>query len=165
MSHKNQVENKIYLSLAAFSEKRAEWKDSSHKIVFTNGCFDLIHEGHLDYLCKAADLGDKLIIGLNSDASVSLLKGSNRPILNERTRSLKLASFSFVDAVILFSEETPLSLIQTIEPTVLVKGGDYVIEDIVGSEETLERGGQVLTIPFLEGHSTSKIIDKIKSPS
>lgn len=137
----------------------------SKKIVFTNGVFDLMHKGHVDYLMKAADLGNCLIIGLNSDESVKLLnKGSNRPIQDEESRAIILASLLFVNAVVIFNEETPANLIQAIAPDVLVKGGDYKIEDIAGSTYVLSNGGEVLTIPLLEGFSTSSIEERIKNP-
>jgi rfaE bifunctional protein nucleotidyltransferase chain/domain len=133
----------------------------NEKVVFTNGCFDILHLGHIDYLTKAADLGDRLIIAVNTDASVSALKGPSRPIIDEETRAMKLASLVFVDAVILFGEQTPLKLITEVKPNVLVKGGDYTIDTIVGASEVQDNGGEVEVIPFLEGHSTTSIINKI----
>lgn len=141
------------------------WRLLEKKIVFTNGCFDLIHLGHIDYLSKAADMGSKLVIGLNSDSSTSILKGAGRPIIDELSRSVMLASFSFVDAVILFDEATPLELIRWIKPDILVKGADYTVEQIVGANLVLENGGQVKTIDYLPGYSTSLIEEKIKSSS
>ncbi|MEJ7778050.1 MAG: D-glycero-beta-D-manno-heptose 1-phosphate adenylyltransferase [Daejeonella sp.] len=139
------------------------WRLLEKKIVFTNGCFDLLHPGHIDYLAKAADLGDKLIIGLNSDRSASGLKGPGRPITDEYSRSLILASFSFVDALVLFDEQTPLDLIKWIKPDILVKGGDYTVDQIVGAEIVLQNGGQVKTLEYLPGHSTTLIEQKIRS--
>ncbi len=140
------------------------WKMHSKKVVFTKGVFDLMHKGHVDYLMKAADQGDRLIIGLNSDESVKLLnKGSNRPIQDEDSRGLILASMSFVNAIVVFDEETPADLIKALSPDVLVKGGDYQIEEIAGSEFVLSNGGNVLTIPLVEGYSTSKIEASIKN--
>ncbi len=139
------------------------WRSEGKKIVFTNGCFDLLHLGHIDYLAKAAGLGDKLIIGLNSDQSTSKLKGSNRPIADERSRSAILAALFFVDAVVLFEEQTPLELIKTIMPDVLVKGADYTVDEIVGADVVLKNGGEVKTIEFLPGYSTSLMEQKIKS--
>ncbi|MFA6945810.1 MAG: D-glycero-beta-D-manno-heptose 1-phosphate adenylyltransferase [Pedobacter sp.] len=141
------------------------WRLLGKKIVFTNGCFDLLHLGHIDYLSKAADLGDKLVIGLNSDASASALKGPGRPITDQVSRSLMLASFSFVDAVILFDEPTPLELIRRVRPNILVKGADYTIEQIVGADLVLQNGGQVKTIEYLPGYSTTLIEKKIRSTS
>lgn len=137
------------------------WRNAGQKIVFTNGCFDLLHLGHIDYLAKAKDLGDRLIIGLNTDASVQRIKGPSRPVKDEKSRAHILASMQFVDAVIFFDDETPLNLISWVKPDVLVKGGDYIIEGIVGHEIVLENGGEVRTIEFVDGYSSSKLIDKI----
>jgi len=128
--------------------------------VFTNGCFDLVHRGHIDYLSKAADLGDVLIIGLNSDDSVSRLKGSKRPIIDQQSRALLLASFFFVTAIVIFEEDTPYALISVVEPDVLVKGADYSVNEIVGSDIVLQRGGKVVTLEYLPGFSTSVIEKK-----
>ena len=138
------------------------WKFRNEKIVFTNGCFDIIHRGHIEYLAKAASLGTKLIVGLNTDASVRRLKGENRPVNDERGRALALASLLFVDEVILFNTDTPRELIEFIQPDVLVKGGDYRPEDIVGNDIVTARGGQVVTIPLVEGYSTTSIIEHLK---
>ena len=137
------------------------WRHTDQKIVFTNGCFDLLHLGHIDYLAKARDLGDKLIIGLNTDASVQRLKGPYRPVKDELSRAHILAAMQFVDAVIFFDEETPIDLITWVKPDVLVKGGDYTVEGIIGHEIVIENGGSVQTIEFVEGYSSSKLIDKI----
>jgi len=141
------------------------WRLLEKKIVFTNGCFDLLHLGHIDYLSKAADLGDKLVIGLNSDASTSALKGPGRPIIDQYSRSILLASLSFVDAVILFDDPTPIQLISQVRPDVLVKGADYTIDQIVGSDLVLEYGGEVQTIEYLSGYSTTGIEKRIRSLS
>ena len=141
---------------------RSAWRLKDHKVVFTNGCFDLLHLGHIDYLEKASLLGTKLIVGINSDASVKRIKGEDRPILDERSRSKLIAALEFVSAVILFDEETPLELIHALNPDVLVKGDDYTVEEIVGHDFIRENGGEVLTLPLLEGYSTSKIIQKIR---
>lgn len=138
------------------------WQFKDKKIVFTNGCFDILHLGHIDYLSKAKDQGNVLIIGLNTDHSVSRLKGKNRPITDEKSRSMILASLQFVDAVILFDEDTPYELISFIQPDVLVKGSDYKPEDIVGYDIVEAKNGQIVTIDFLEGYSTSAIEKKIK---
>jgi len=132
-------------------------------IVFTNGCFDILHRGHIQYLVQAADLGDLLVIGLNTDASIKKIKGPSRPILDEQTRALILASLSFVSVVTFFDEETPYNLIRKIQPHYLVKGGDYKPEDIVGYDIVKARGGHVLTIPLVEGYSSTGIIDKLTS--
>lgn len=139
------------------------WRLLDKKVVFTNGCFDLLHLGHIDYLSKAADLGDKLVIGLNSDASTSSLKGPGRPITDETSRSTLLAALSFVDAIILFDEPTPFELIRWVQPDVLVKGADYTIDQIVGADLVLKSGGEVKSIEFLPGYSTSLIEKKIRS--
>ena len=138
------------------------WRFLENKIVFTNGCFDIIHLGHIDYLAKAADLGDKLIVGLNSDKSTRSLKGLTRPITDESSRSIILASFSFVDAVVLFDEETPLELIKAVMPDILVKGADYSIDQIVGADIVVQNGGRVQTLNYLPGYSTTSIEQKIK---
>ncbi|MGE5383913.1 MAG: D-glycero-beta-D-manno-heptose 1-phosphate adenylyltransferase [Omnitrophica WOR_2 bacterium] len=138
------------------------WHLNHNKIVFTNGCFDLIHRGHIDYLSKSADLGDVLIIGLNSDKSVTKIKGQNRPIIDEYSRALLLASFSFITAVVLFDEDTPYNLISEIQPDVLVKGADYRVDEIVGYDIVLSKGGKVVTIDYLPGFSTSAIEQKIR---
>ena len=138
------------------------WRFREKTIVFTNGCFDLIHLGHVDYLAKAAAMGNKLVIGLNSDRSTSALKGPNRPITDERSRAHILAALFFVDAVVLFDESTPLNLIQEIKPHILVKGADYAIDQIVGSDIVIANGGQVKTVEFLPGYSTTAIEEKIK---
>jgi rfaE bifunctional protein nucleotidyltransferase chain/domain len=141
------------------------WRIQKKKIVFTNGCFDLLHLGHIDYLAKAADFGNVLIVGLNTDNSVRKLKGFGRPIMDEFSRSMVLASLYFVDAVIFFDEETPYELIKKIQPDVLVKGGDYKIEDIIGYDIVINIGGEVKTIDFVDGYSTSMIEKKIRSKS
>lgn len=131
------------------------------KVVFTNGCFDLVHQGHIDYLSKARDLGDVLVVGLNTDASVRRLKGPRRPINDEYSRALLLASMLFVDYVVFFGEDTPYELIKTLQPDILVKGSDYRPEDIVGYDIVMAKGGRVKTLDFLPGFSTTAIEDKI----
>ena len=138
------------------------WRFKNKKIVFTNGCFDILHLGHIDYLSKAKDLGDILIIGLNTDDSVKRLKGKNRPVNIEKARALILASLKFVDAVILFDEDTPYNLIKKVQPDILIKGSDYKPEDIVGADIVKAKGGEIITIDFLKGYSTSAIIKKFK---
>ena len=132
------------------------------KVVFTNGCFDILHSGHITYLKKSANTGDILVIGLNTDDSVKRIKGPQRPINCQNDRSLILASLFFVDYVILFDEDTPLNLIKSIKPDILVKGADYSINDIVGAKEVIENGGQVLTIDLVPDKSTTSIINKLK---
>ena len=171
MNQPDQINSKI-LSEETLSSVINEWKNNNQSIVFTNGCFDILHRGHVTYLSKASELGDKLIIGVNSDTSVKALeKGSNRPVNPEMDRAYLLAALSFVDAVIVFNESTPLELISTIYPNVLVKGGDYNVEEteknnpgyIVGSDIVKNSGGKVEAIKFVEGYSTSSIINKFKT--
>jgi D-glycero-beta-D-manno-heptose 1-phosphate adenylyltransferase len=138
------------------------WRFHSRKIVFTNGCFDLIHPGHVDYLCRAADLGDVLIVGLNSDSSVrGLGKGDTRPIQDQDSRAFIMASLQMVTSVIIFDEPTPLELIKIIEPDVLVKGGDWKVEQIVGADVVVNNGGEVKSLDFIPGFSTTSIEQKI----
>jgi len=139
------------------------WKSENKKIVFTNGCFDLLHRGHVEYLSKAKDLGDILIVGLNTDNSVKRLKGELRPINNQNSRAFILSALLFVDAVIYFDDYTPLELIEHIKPDVLVKGCDYKKEDIVGYDFVIEIGGEVKTIDLTKGYSTTNIIKKAAS--
>ncbi|BDD07676.1 hypothetical protein FUAX_01080 [Fulvitalea axinellae] len=140
----------------------ASWKENGERVVFSNGCFDLVHLGHVDYLEKARNLGDRLIVGLNTDASVKRLKGEERPINNELTRSRIMAAFEFVDAVVLFDEDTPLELITALMPDVLVKGNDYTVDTIVGAKEVLANGGSVETVELVAGYSSTNVIEKIK---
>ena len=156
------IEKKI-----AYTAKEAEntlslWRFKDDKIVFTNGCFDILHKGHIEYLAKAASLGTKLIIGLNTDASVKRLKGDSRPINDENARALLLASLVFVDKVILFDTDTPRDLIDFVQPDVLVKGGDYKPEEIVGYDIVKAKGGEIVTLDFVEGYSTTSLIEKMK---
>lgn len=139
-----------------------DWKDSGEEVVFTNGCFDILHLGHVDYLEKSKELGTKLVVGVNTDASVRKLKGPERPMNNEQARSRILAALSFVDAVILFGEDTPFELISAILPDVLVKGSDYSVENIVGADVVMNNGGTVKTINLVDGYSTTGLINKIK---
>ena len=154
------TEQKIVAIGEALKEVTA-WKAAGNKIVFTNGCFDLLHLGHIDYLEKAKNLGDKLVLGLNTDQSVSNLKGPKRPLVNEYARARMMAAFEFVDLVILFNEPTPQELIETIVPNILVKGNDYSIENIVGAAFVIEKGGAVETIEMVAGYSTTKLVEKI----
>jgi D-glycero-beta-D-manno-heptose 1-phosphate adenylyltransferase len=157
------IQNKIVDNDDNLKRLVAYWRFHEKKIVFTNGCFDLIHRGHIDYLAKAADLGNALIVGLNTDDSVSRIKGKQRPVQDEQSRALILASLHFVNAVVLFDEDTPYNLIQKIQPDVLVKGSDYQPDKIVGYDIVTKNGGEITTIEFLEGYSTSAIIQKLKS--
>ena len=139
-----------------------DFRQTMDKLVFTNGCFDILHAGHVDYLQKARQLGDGLLVGLNNDESVRKLKGDSRPIVDEKARAIVLAALEAVDAVVFFKEETPGRLIDQVQPDVLVKGGDYLAEEIVGYQTVTTKGGTVKVLPFLEGHSTTSIIKKIK---
>ena len=156
MSALQSIESKI-ITVSQWEKVRGVYD----RIVFTNGCFDVLHRGHVTYLAQARDLGDCLVVGLNSDASVKRLKGENRPINSESDRALVLAALSFVDHIILFEEDTPKNLIEQVQPDILVKGGDYQIENIVGADFVLKNGGKVLTIPFVDGYSSTKIIQAL----
>jgi rfaE bifunctional protein nucleotidyltransferase chain/domain len=138
------------------------WNFKNRKVVFTNGCFDILHLGHIEYLAKAAELGDVLVIGMNSDHSIHRIKGESRPINDEHSRSMVIASLKFVTAVVLFDEETPYELIKTIQPDILVKGRDYKIKEIVGHDIVLAKGGKVKTIELTQGYSTTGIEQKIQ---
>ena len=160
MTQLEVIENKI-LTNEGLEQRIAQWKKQNLKIVFTNGCFDLLHLGHVDYLAKAKDLGDRLIIGVNTDASVRRLKGKLRPLQDENSRLHLLAALEVVDAVVLFDEDTPYELIKQVQPDVLVKGADYKPESIVGYDIVTSRGGKVETIEYLEGYSTTSIEQRI----
>jgi|TARA_B100000497_G_C7656006_1_gene394852 rfaE bifunctional protein nucleotidyltransferase chain/domain len=162
MSQVKHLQTKI-LSFSALKGQLEKWRNANQKIVFTNGCFDLLHFGHVDYLTKARDLGDRLVVGLNTDGSIKRIKGAARPINNEESRAALLAGMAYVDAVVLFDEETPINLVSMVMPDVLVKGGDYSIKEIVGHEIVLNNKGEVCTIDFVEGYSSSVLIEKIKN--
>ena len=149
-------------SLPDAKKKIAEWKSKGEKVVFTNGCFDLIHLGHVDYLEKARSLGDKLVLGLNTDDSVSRFKGPERPLQDQNSRARVLAGFQFIDLVVFFNDDTPLNLITELLPNILVKGSDYLAENIVGADVVKKAGGEVKTIDFVPGYSTTRIVEKIK---
>jgi rfaE bifunctional protein nucleotidyltransferase chain/domain len=153
---------KIY-TLESFLPKRKELKMQGKKVVFSNGCFDIVHLGHIDYLEKARNLGDFLVLGLNTDKSVRQLKGDKRPVIDEQSRARLMAGLEFIDAVILFEDETPARLINAILPDILVKGDDYTIKNIVGADVVIQHGGEVKTISLVKGYSTSGIIARIKS--
>ena len=157
------IKSKIYSNLSNFESTLKKWKTDNETIVFTNGCFDIIHHGHVDSLQKSAAFGTKLIVGLNSDASVTLIKGKNRPIFNEEARATILAAFAFVDAIIIFGEETPTEIIAKIIPNILVKGKEYAVHEIAGHETVLANGGKVETLDLIPGASTTDIINKIKT--
>jgi len=150
------------VDLAKLTSIVQDWKSEDKVIVFTNGVFDLLHIGHITYMAKAAELGDKLIIGLNADNSVRRLKGPERPVNDQNTRAAILSALFFVDAVVVFEEDTPINLIKTLLPDILVKGADYSVENIVGAKEVLDNGGEVKTINFVEGYSSTSIVERIK---
>ncbi len=162
MKSVSSIPDKIF-TINELNHQLNRWRLINKKIVFTNGVFDILHEGHIASLSEAALYGHVLIVGINSDASVKRLKGESRPVNNEGSRILLMASLVMVDAVILFEEDTPLNLISFILPDVLVKGGDYTIDEIVGAKEVLANGGEVKIVPILEGFSTTGIIEKMKS--
>lgn len=150
-------------SLAEAKTRRSTWKQENQSVVFTNGCFDILHLGHVDYLEKARQTGSKMIVGVNADSSVRQLKGPSRPVNNEYARARILAALEFVDLVIIFEEETPLNLINELLPDILVKGDDYSIDTIVGAKEVIAHGGKVTTIPLVPTYSTTNIIQKLKN--
>jgi len=154
--------NKKILDRESLVNQSAEWKKQGKRIVITNGCFDILHRGHLQILTDSAAAGDILVVGLNTDASVRKLKGENRPVNEESFRALMMASIQIVDAVTLFEEDTPLQLIRVLEPDVIVKGGDYTIDQIVGGEDVLRRGGEIKIVPIVKGYSTSALIEAIQ---
>ncbi|MBK6544981.1 MAG: D-glycero-beta-D-manno-heptose 1-phosphate adenylyltransferase [Saprospiraceae bacterium] len=161
---KYSLESKIYTQ-ESLQEKCKEWKNDQNVLVFTNGCFDILHEGHVRYLSEAKTLGNKLIVALNADASVRKLKGAGRPINLQNSRAIVLAGLESVDAIVVFYEETPFELISKILPNVLVKGGDWKVEQIIGSDVVLNTGGKVYSLTFHAGYSTSLVEQKIKNKS
>jgi D-beta-D-heptose 7-phosphate kinase/D-beta-D-heptose 1-phosphate adenosyltransferase len=163
MNSTQNIPNKIF-NIESLERQVKRWKLLSKKISFTNGVFDLLHKGHIASLTQAASFGEILVVGINSDDSVKKLKGPTRPINDEETRSIILSNLLMVDAVIIFNEDTPINLIKTIMPDVLVKGGDYTIEQIVGAKEVIENGGQVIIADIIDGISTTNTISKMKHP-
>ena len=161
MKQINAIASKIF-TLPSLIAVVGGWRLKGHSIAFTNGCFDILHEGHIFSLSQAASEAELLIVGVNSDASTKRLKGEERPINNEQSRALLLASLAIVDAVVIFEEDTPLNLISTILPEVLVKGGDYTIDQIIGAKEVIANGGRVVINPIVQGFSTTGIIEKIR---
>ncbi len=161
MTSLNQIRQKLFLK-DKLAEQIAAWKSEGMKIVFTNGCFDLIHPGHVDYLAKAASLGDKLIIAVNTDQSVQKLKGPDRPIQNQDSRAFILSAMEFTSAVVLFDEDTPAEIIALLKPDILVKGADYAVDQVVGADFVIKNGGSVVLLPYLKGFSTSAIEQKIR---
>ena len=155
------IQNKIF-TLPDLQKRVIQWREEGKTIAFTNGCFDILHEGHIASLSQAASEADRLVVGVNSDASTRRLKGDERPVNNQHSRSLILASLHVVDAVVVFEEDTPYNLITALLPDVLVKGGDYTIETIVGAKEVIANGGRVVINPIVQGFSTTGILEKIK---
>lgn len=155
-----ELKNKI-LSLELLTKRIAFWRTMGDSIVFTNGCFDILHPGHIHLLQECAKAGDRLIVGLNADASVKRLKGETRPVNNEQARAIVLAALQFTDAIVLFEEDTPENLIHEISPDVLIKGGDWNADEIVGSDFVQSYGGKVSIVKYLKGHSTTNIINKM----
>lgn len=151
--------------LQATKTKIDFWKREGDKVVFTNGVFDLLHIGHITYMAKAANLGDRLVVGLNADSSVKRIKGEGRPINDQANRAALLAALFFVDAVVIFEEDTPINLISTLLPDILVKGSDYTIDTIVGAKEVIANGGEVKTIDLVDGYSSTSIIKRIQGQS
>lgn len=160
MNFIEHIQNKIVPPF--FFKERAD-EIHKQKVVFTNGCFDILHLGHITYLAQARQLGDALVVGLNSDASVRRLKGPSRPVNDQNARAKVLAALECVDYVVFFEEDTPLNIITQVVPDVLVKGGDYSIDNIVGADFVMQNGGKVLTIPFVNGFSTTSIIENLKA--
>lgn len=156
------IQQKI-LSSNSLSTTLEKWRNRQQKIVFTNGCFDILHVGHVEYLAQAKEKGDVLIVGLNSDDSVRRLKGESRPINPQKARAELLAALFFVDAVVIFEEDTPYNLIKIVQPDVLIKGADYQPETVVGYDIVTAKGGKVETIALIEGYSTTNIVHKIHS--
>ena len=159
----SRITEKIFTDFRQFEPVLRKWKNEKYKIVFTNGCFDLVHRGHAEYLFLSSEKGDKLVVGLNTDRSVGLLKGTGRPLMDVYSRAWLLASFEFVSAVVLFDEETPLRLIESVSPDILVKGDDYLPEEIVGYHWVISHGGRVETIPLIPGWSTTSLLQKIRN--
>lgn len=162
MKASQNILNKLF-TRETLLDQVTQWKQQHKKIVFTNGVFDILHPGHISSLCAAAALGNILIVGVNSDASVKRLKGDQRPVNDEQSRALLLASLVMTDAVLIFDEDTPQQLISILLPDILVKGGDYTIEQIAGAKEVLAHGGEVKIVPIQEGFSTTSIINKLRN--
>src|SRR5579864_1468795 len=162
---RNDLEKTLLSKISDLPKLKASitaWKKEGKKVVFTNGVFDLLHIGHITYMAKAAELGDKLVIGLNSDSSVKRIKGEDRPVNDQNSRAALLAALFFVDAIMVFEEDTPINAIIALMPDILVKGADYSVENIVGAKEVIANGGEVKTIDFVEGYSSTSIIKKIR---
>jgi D-glycero-beta-D-manno-heptose 1-phosphate adenylyltransferase len=163
MDYFAQLQQKIVYDYQELTNYLALWRFKDQKVVFTNGCFDILHRGHVEYLAKAASLADIMVVGLNTDSSVTRLKGSKRPVQDETSRAMILASLSFISKVVLFDEDTPYELIKFIQPDILVKGSDYKAEDIVGYDIIKAKNGEVVTIDLVDGYSTTAIVRKLNS--
>ena len=163
MSFHDNIKNKI-VTLSQLQERLAAMRKSNPRpvVVFTNGCFDLVHRGHVDYLSRARDLGDVLVVGLNSDASVRRLKGDGRPVSNQESRSEVMAAFAFVDFVVLFDEDTPIKLIEAVLPDILVKGGDYSHDTVVGADFVEQHGGRLELLSLVPGESTTRLVERMR---
>tara|TARA_B100002019_G_C20826107_1_gene382943 strand:+ start:41 stop:535 length:495 start_codon:yes stop_codon:yes gene_type:complete len=162
MSKAIEILNSKILDKERLLVKLTDWKKENKKIVFTNGCFDLIHLGHIEVIARSADLGDILIVGVNTDNSIKRLKGKNRPIVEEISRAKQLAALEFVDAVVLFDQDTPIDLIKMINPNIITKGGDYNTDQVIGNDIVTQNDGEVVIIPLTQGYSTTSILEKIK---
>ena len=162
MSKSLEILNSKILDKERLLVKLTDWKEENKKIVFTNGCFDLIHLGHIEVIARSADLGDILIIGVNTDNSIKRLKGPNRPIVEEISRAKQLAALEFVDAVVFFDQDTPIDLIKMINPNLITKGGDYNSDQVIGNDIVAQNNGEVVIIPLTQGYSTTSILEKIK---
>ena len=162
MSKSLEILNSKILDKERLLVKLTDWKEENKKIVFTNGCFDLIHLGHIEVIARSADLGDILIIGVNTDNSIKRLKGKNRPIVKEISRAKQLAALEFVDAVVFFDQDTPIDLIKMINPNVITKGSDYNTDQVIGNDIVTQNDGEVVIIPLTRGYSTTSILEKIK---
>lgn len=162
MDYLSFIKNKIVADKENLFSTLNQWRFKNEKIVFTNGCFDIVHKGHIEYLAQAAALGTKLVIGLNTDTSVKRLKGEKRPVNNQEARAILLSALIFVDKIVLFDEDTPYELIQYIQPDILVKGKDYKPEQIVGYDIVKNKGGEIITIDLTAGYSTTSILNKLQ---
>jgi rfaE bifunctional protein nucleotidyltransferase chain/domain len=151
------------VDMATLQSRLNHWRAVGDRVVFTNGCFDILHPGHVELLARCRDQGGHVVLGLNSDGSVRRLKGPHRPVNDQISRAVVLAGLSFVDAIIIFEEDTPLELITKIRPDILVKGGDYKASEVVGADVVMQNGGEVKIIPLVEGYSTTAIINKSSS--
>lgn len=162
MDYLSFIKNKIVTDKENLFSTLNQWRFKNEKIVFTNGCFDIVHKGHIEYLAQAAALGTKLVVGLNTDTSVKRLKGEKRPINNQEARAILLSALIFVDKIVLFDEDTPYELIKYIQPDILVKGKDYKPEQIVGYDIVKNKGGEIITIDLTAGYSTTSILNKLQ---